>query len=158
MTALTDQERATVRDAAVGALTYVSKSDPGFFAMFKESTAGAKVLAQAPEELRDLFKAGGFPSMPGGDGSIDDRLINQLTSAVQLLQSKAPEQVDGFRRVLLEACKAVAESSKGGSDEERAALDRVRGALDSGSAATTPADTTPTGTSDPLPPPTGAPA
>jgi len=158
MTALSDQERETVRDAAVGALTYVSKSDPGFFAMFKESAAGAKVLAQAPEDVRDLFKSGGFPSMPGGEGSIDDRLLGQLSSAVQLLQSKAPEQVDGFRNVLLEACNAVADSSKGVSDDERSALDRVRAALGDGGTAAGGSTPAPAGSGESLPPPTGAPA
>lgn len=152
MTALSDQERETVRGAAFGAMTYVSKSDPGFFAMFKESAAGAKVLAQAPEEVRDLFKGGGLPSMPDGQGSLEDRLLGQLTEAVQVLEAKAPEHVAGFKNVILEACNAVAESSKGVTDEERAALDRVRAALGSARASATP------GSGEPLPPPTGPPA
>ena len=36
-TALTEDEQALVKRSAFGAIALVSRSDPGFFAMFKES-------------------------------------------------------------------------------------------------------------------------
>ena len=55
MTDYSDEERDTVRSAAFGAMLLVSKADPGFFAMFKESMAGSKALAKASPELRGLL-------------------------------------------------------------------------------------------------------
>ena len=52
-----DNERDTVRSAAFGAMLLVSKADPGFFATFKESMAGSKVLAKASPELREMLTA-----------------------------------------------------------------------------------------------------
>ena len=69
MTHYTDDEKVTLRNAAFGAMMLVSAADPGFFAMFKESMAGAKALATAPPDLRDLFKGGGMPSVPKGGGA-----------------------------------------------------------------------------------------
>jgi hypothetical protein len=54
-----DDERDTVRSAAFGAMALVSKADPGFFAMFKESMAGSQAFANASPELQELLKSGG---------------------------------------------------------------------------------------------------
>lgn len=61
MTDFTDQDKGVVRDAALGALALVSRADPGFFAMFKESVAGSKAIAAAPAGLRELLTAGACP-------------------------------------------------------------------------------------------------
>ena len=52
MAELTADEKATVRDAALGAMALVSRADPGFFAACSESAAGARALAAAPEGIR----------------------------------------------------------------------------------------------------------
>ena len=103
--ALTDDERSTVRDAALGAIALVSKADPGFFAMFKESMAGSRALQDAPAGVKDLLNAGGFPSPPTG-------------SSKEEVNSK-----------ILAACDAVANASDGVAPEEQAAIDQVRAAL-----------------------------
>lgn len=130
MTDYTDEEKATLRNAAFGAMMLVSAADPGFFAMFKESMAGAKALASAPPELRDMFKGGGMPSVPKGDlAAVEASVLGQVQQAVQLLQAKAPQDVDGYKAVILAACDHVAEASKGVAPAETAAIEKVRAAL-----------------------------
>ena len=80
-----DNERDTVRSAAFGAMLLVSKADPGFFAMFKESMAGSKVLAKASPELREML-TGGMPSPPTGKPEeIDAKVLTSLEQAVAIL-------------------------------------------------------------------------
>lgn len=129
--ALTDDERSTVRDAALGAIALVSKADPGFFAMFKESMAGSRALQDAPEGVKDLFKAGGFPTPPTGSSQeeVNGKILAELTAAMSVVRTKAPAEAEGYKQVILSACDAVANASGGVAPEEQAAVDQVRAAL-----------------------------
>lgn len=129
--ALTDDERSTVRDAALGAIALVSKADPGFFAMFKESMAGSRALQDAPAGVKDLLNAGGFPSPPTGSSKeeVNSKILAALTEAMAIVRAKAPAEADGYRQVILRACDAVANASDGVAPEEQAAIDQVRAAL-----------------------------
>jgi hypothetical protein len=131
MTDFTDQERDTLRTGAFGAIFLVSNADPGFFATIKESFAGSKVLATASPDLRDLFKSGGVPQMPkGGDAAdIEAGVLTALQQATGILQAKAPDQLDNYRTVIMQACEQVAGASEGVKDTETAAIDKVRTAL-----------------------------
>ncbi|MCE1178167.1 MAG: hypothetical protein LWW86_03945 [Micrococcales bacterium] len=131
MAEYTDQERDTIRTAAYGAMALVSKADPGFFAMFKESMAGSKALAAAPPQIQSLLKEGGMPQPPQGKSAeeVETSVLGNLTQAMTILKGKDPEQVEGFKNVILAACQAVADASKGVSPEEQAMIERVKGAL-----------------------------
>lgn len=130
---LSPEEKSTVRDAALGAMALVSRADPGFFATFKESMAGSRALAAAPEAVRELLKAEGLPTPPRGSAQeVTAAVMNQLQAAVGILQGKAADQVEGFKAVVLEACNAVANASKGVAPEESAVIEQVRSALASG--------------------------
>ncbi len=130
---LNDDERRTVRDAALGALSLVSRADPGFFALFKESRAGSEALKAAPPALQDLMKAPGLPMPPSGSSAqeVEAKILDGIGAAVGVLTAKAPEQVEPFRQVVLAGCDAVANASKGVAPEEAATIDRVRAALSS---------------------------
>jgi hypothetical protein len=146
MTELTADERTTIRDAALGAMALVSRADPGFFATFKESMAGSKALAAAPESIRELLKADGLPTPPRGSvEEVTRQILDQLSAAVGVLQGKAPEQVEPYKQVILSACDAVANASKGVAPQEQAAIDQIRQALASGGLAV------PEGTPPPAP-------
>ncbi|XVX19949.1 hypothetical protein ACQP1U_16915 [Actinomycetota bacterium] len=131
MAEYTDQERDTIRTAAYGAMALVSKADPGFFAMFKESMAGSKALAAAPPQIQSLLKEGGMPQPPQGKSAeeVETAVLGNLSQAMTILKGKDPEQVEGFKNVILAACQAVADASKGVSPEEQAMIERVKGAL-----------------------------
>lgn len=126
---LTQEERDIARAAAFGAMALVSQADPGFLAMFKESMAGSKALAAAPPQIRELLQ-GGFITPPHGSADqVQSSVMEQLGQAVRILQGKSPELLDGFRGVVLAACDAVADASKGVAPEEAAMIDQVKGAL-----------------------------
>jgi hypothetical protein len=98
--------------------------------MFKESMAGAKALAAAPPDLRDLLKSGGIPSVPKGDpAQVEANVHQQLQQAVQILQAKAPQDVEGYKAVIVAACDHVAEASEGVAESETAAIAKVKAAI-----------------------------
>lgn len=131
MTEPTEQDRRTVRDAALGAIALVSRADPGFFAAFKESVAGSKAIAAAPEGLREYLMVGGIPRQPAGRTAeeVESAILGSLGRAVEVLRDKAPNQVDGFRNLVLTACDQVASASEGVVPAEAATIDRVKAAL-----------------------------
>jgi hypothetical protein len=129
MTDYTDEERDTLRDAAFGAMMLVSQADPGFFAMFKESMAGAKALTAAPPELQQLFK-GGMPSMPkGGAGEAESAALAKLRQATAILQAKAPQDLQAYRDVIAAACDQVAQASGGVQEAETVMIAKVKAAV-----------------------------
>ncbi len=125
MTEYTDQERDTIRTAAFGAMTLVAAADPGFFAMFKESMAGAKALAAAPQPLQGLLKAGGMPH-PAKDKAT---VLAALQQSKQILSAKSPEDLAAFQNVIATACNEVASASQGVAESEVAAINEVRAAI-----------------------------
>ena len=130
MTDYTDEEKATLRNAAFGAMMLVSAADPGFFAMFKESMAGAKALATAPPQLRDLFKGGGMPSVPkGGAAEVEGTVLAQLQQAVGIIQAKAPQDLAAYQGVIVAACDQVAGASQGVAETETAMIAKVKAAV-----------------------------
>lgn len=131
--ALTEDDHGTIRRAAFGAIALVSKADPGFFAMFKESMAGSKAFQEAPEAVQALLREGGFPTPPtGSPEQVEQAVLSDLSASVQLLQAKSPTQAAGFRDVILEAADRVANASDGVAPQEQAIIDKIRGALGSG--------------------------
>ena len=130
MTDYTDEEKATLRNAAFGAMMLVSAADPGFFQMFKESMAGAKALATAPPQMRDMFKGGGMPAMPkGGAAEVESTVLTQLQQAVGILQAKAPQDLDAYKGVVVAACDQVAGASGGVAETEIAMIAKVKAAV-----------------------------
>ncbi|HCT77091.1 MAG TPA: hypothetical protein DGT23_10970 [Micromonosporaceae bacterium] len=125
MTEYTDQERDTIRTAAFGAMTLVSAADPGFFAMFKESMAGAKALAAAPQPLQGLLKSGGMPTAAKDKASV----LAALQQTKQILSGKSPEDLQAFQNVISTAINEVAGASKGVAESETAAINEVKSAI-----------------------------
>lgn len=137
--ALTDDEHALVRRSAFGAIALVSQADPGFFAMFKESMAGSAALQQAPTEVRELLREGGFPRPPTGSREeIRSTVLSELGQAMQVLQAKAPQQAGGYRDVILAAADRVAAASDGVAAEEQDVIEEIRRALNIGIAGESP--------------------
>ena len=129
MTEYSNEERDTIRSAAFGAPGLVSKADPGFIAMFKESMAGSRALATASPELREIL-AGGIPRPPmGTPEQIEQEVLTSVQQAVAILEQKGPEEVEGFKALIVDACDKVAEASGGVSPAETEAIGKVKSAL-----------------------------
>ena len=128
----TEQDKDIVRRGVFGALAYVSAADPGFFATFKESAAGAQVLGRAPQEVQQIM-AGGL-TLPDAKSpqEFQASIVPNLQAALQLVESKSPAAAQSLREVVLAACQEVANASKGVSSAEQEAVSTVQQALQQG--------------------------
>jgi hypothetical protein len=129
--AYTDDEKAQMRNAAFGAVFLVSKAEPGMIDMVKESFAASKAMTKATGEMQGVFKSGGMPKIPKGDpSSTEQSVLAGLSSSVQMISTKAPQDVDAYRHVVLDACTSAAEAGGGGvSGTETQMLSKVMSAL-----------------------------
>ncbi|MBK7721964.1 MAG: hypothetical protein IPI32_07020 [Austwickia sp.] len=128
MSEYSDDDQAIIRRAALGAVSLVSTAQPGFFDMFRESLAGSKVFAAAPQHIRELI-SGGLTLPPRGSAEeIESEILSDLTQATRIL-AVHPEDLQGFREVVLEACQRAAEAADGVGPEEEAVMQRIREAV-----------------------------
>ena len=130
MTEYTDQERQTIRTAAFGAVYMVSSADPGMVDMVKESFAGSKAFARAPE-LKDVLRGGGMPKVPTGSArEIEQHALSALSDSQAILASKSPEELDGFRQAVIGVVNEVANAAGGGaSSREIEAIGKIKAAI-----------------------------
>lgn len=129
---LTGQERATLREAAFGAVALVSNADPGFFAMLRESFAASGAMPEASPLVREVLGSGSLPRLPGSSqADLAAVVLPALRSSVLILRAKAPGEEASFAATVLSAVQRAAVASHGVRAPEQAMLDQVRGALES---------------------------
>lgn len=128
MSDYTDEDKDTIRRAALGAVSLVSSAQPGFFDMFRETLAGSQVFAKAPANIQELLKGGFMRPPTGSKEQVEAELLADLTRATQIL-SPNPADLEGYRDVILDACRQVAEAAKGVAPDEEAMIQRVRDAV-----------------------------
>jgi hypothetical protein len=139
-TDFTEQEWEQLHKGVTGAGLLVSTSDRGFFDTFKEAGTLAKHLAEARKNassdlVRELAQTGGAGFGLGtSPNELETETLEALRSAVSTLESKAPEDVQPYREFVLEVAESVGRAAGGGDTAETAALDKIRAALDDGSA------------------------
>ena len=128
---LTDEDRDTIRSAAMLAAAVVSQAESGFFDTFRESFAATKAVKSAPPAVRDLFVQGGLPSMPraGSRQELETLTLDRLRQAVSTLRAKAPDLVEGYRAMVVQSCRDVAAAADDTSANESDAMARVEQAL-----------------------------
>jgi hypothetical protein len=136
--ALTEAEIETLRKGALGAGLLVSVSDRGFFDTFKEANTMAKhvvnarggasggVVAKVAEG-----KGTGF-SMTTPPAEIESGTVEALRSSVQLLQAKAPDELQAYREFVLALARSVAAAAPGGDEAEAGAVAKIEAALAAG--------------------------
>ena len=133
----TEQEWETLKKGVSGAGVLVSVSDRGFFDTFKEAGALAKHLSGAREGhdselVRELSESRGTGfGLTASPDEVERETIEALRSAVAILQSKAPDELDAYRSFVLGVAESVADAAKGVGAGESAAIEKVRAALDS---------------------------
>jgi hypothetical protein len=131
----TEQEWDTLEKGVTGAGFWMAVSDRGFFDTFKEANALAKHLREAHEkassdlvrELAATRETGfGWRSSPE---EIEQGTTQALQSAVQTLESKAPDELDAYRQLVLEIAESVGKAAAGGESAESATLEKIRTAV-----------------------------
>jgi hypothetical protein len=134
-TDFTEQEWETLEKGVTGAGFWVAISDRGFFDTFKEAGALAKHLRAAHEqassdlvrELAATRETGfGWRSSPE---EIEQETTEALQSAVQILETKAPDELDAYRQLVLEMADSVGQAASGGEAAEGATAEKIKAAV-----------------------------
>ena len=131
----TEDEWKTLQKGVTGAGTLVSISDRDFTDAFGEASALAKTLAAQREQgASDLVKelasvrGTGFGLMASPQ-EVESETLAAVQSALETLATKAPDEAENYRQLVLTVATAVADAKGGLSDDETAALGRLRKAL-----------------------------
>jgi tellurite resistance protein len=131
----TDEEWQAMRKGVTGAGMLVSVSDRDFTDSFGEAGALAKFLAAQHDQsesalVRELAATHGtgfgFTASPK---TVEAETLDALRSSISTLSTKAPDEADAYRQLVLGTAKAVAEAKSGVSAPETAALDAISEAL-----------------------------
>ena len=131
----TEQEWETVHKGVTGAGLLVSVSDRSFFDSFKEAGALAKHLAGARKDsssqlVRELAETRGMGfGVTSSPTEIESETLEALRSAVQTIESKAPDEAEAYKSFVLDVTQSVAEAAEGGSEAEGPVVEKVRSAL-----------------------------
>jgi hypothetical protein len=137
-----DTEIETLHRGAMGAGLLVSVSDRGFFDTFKEAGALAKHVAAARGNSDSALvrrvaegRGTGF-GVTTPPAEVESGTLEALRSSIDLLQSKAPEELDDYRAFVLDLARSVAAAAPGGEDAEGGTIAKIEAAL--GEASTPP--------------------
>jgi hypothetical protein len=131
----TEQEWEQLQKGVVGSGLLVSLSDRGFFDTFKEAGALGKHVAQAKQksssdlirELADVRGTGfGLTSSPE---EVERETLAALQAAKRTLESKAPEELEPYRELVVQVAESVAKAAGGGETAESGAIEKVRSAI-----------------------------
>ena len=128
-------EWKTMHKGVTGAGMFVSSSDADFTDSFGEASALAKQLVDerttgTTQLVRELAQTGGsgFGVFSSRD-KVETETLDALRSSVALLGTKAPEEQEPYRKLVLDVAERVAEAKGGVSDKETAALGKIKEAL-----------------------------
>jgi hypothetical protein len=132
---LTETDVETLRKGALGAGLLVSVSDRGFFDTFKEAGTLAKHVAAARGNsqsavVRQVAEGRGVGfGVTTPPAEIESGTLDSLRSSVQLLQSKAPDELEAYRSFVLELVRSVAAAAPGGDQAEAGSIAKIESAL-----------------------------
>jgi hypothetical protein len=132
----TKDEWRALQTGVTGAGMLVSVSDRDLSESFGEASALAKTLAAehasaASELLREIAGTHGTGfGLTASAQEVESETLAALTTGIAALEAKAPDELDGYRELVLAVADAVAEAKGGGvSAEEAAALEKVNRAV-----------------------------
>jgi hypothetical protein len=134
----TDAEIGALRRGAIGASLLVSLGDRGVFDRLREADALAKHVSQA----RGASESSIIRRVAEGHGTglgvaisldeVESTTLNALRASVQLLESKAPTELEAYRAFVLDLVHSVAAALPGGDEAESAAIFKIEAALNEG--------------------------
>jgi hypothetical protein len=118
----------------VGSGLLVSLSDRSFFDTFKEAGALGKHVANAKQKsssdlIRQLAEVRGTGFGLTSPETLERETLAALESAKSILQSKAPEDLEAYRQLVVDVARSVGEAAGGGDTAESAAVEKVRSAV-----------------------------
>ena len=132
---LSETEIETLRKGAAGAGLLVAVSDRSFFDSFKEAGAMAQHMAAAKRDSQSELvrqvaegRGTGF-GLTASPEELESGTFEALRSAKEVLQTKAPQELDAYRSFVLELVRSVSAAAGGGEAAETAAISKVEDAL-----------------------------
>jgi hypothetical protein len=131
----TEQEWEQLHKGLVGSGLLVSVSDRAFFDTFKEAGALGKHVAEAKQKsssdlIRELAEVRGTGfGLTSSPEKVEQETLAALQSAKSILESKAPEDLEAYRQLVVDLARSVAQAAGGGDTAESAAVEKVRSAV-----------------------------
>ncbi|MGW5111434.1 hypothetical protein [Nocardia sp. NPDC004123] len=110
---LTDQDKATIRSAAYGAVSLLAAASDK---PHKAATAGSLALSSATGQIGHVLGAKSKDIHLSGKTVADlaDQVLPALSAATALLERQDPAEADNFRTTVLVAVEAAAQASHNG--------------------------------------------
>jgi len=131
----TDQEWKAMEKGVTGAGFLVSISDRDFTDTFGEVGAMASYLADEHEHsnselIRELASVHGSGfGLTASAKEVEEETLASLGSATTALGSKAPEELDAYRQLVLGVAEHVANAKSGVAESETAAIEKIKQAV-----------------------------
>lgn len=133
----TELEWRALQWAITDTMAYLSMADPGFWDMFKEASgaahyiAGVKAASESTlvRELAADIKTKRDKAVSRNPTDMSGEVVGRVGEAVQIVSSKAPEDLDAFKAFVIGVAKATAEAAKGTGPTEAAAIAKLEAAL-----------------------------
>jgi hypothetical protein len=131
----TEQEWEALQKGVVGSGLLVSLSDRSFFDTFKEAGALSKHLAEAKtksssELIREVAGVHGTGfGLSSSPEKVETETVAALQTAKTTLQSKAPEELEPYKQLVVDVAQSVSKAAGGGETEETAAIQKLEAAL-----------------------------
>ncbi|UBU14889.1 hypothetical protein [Nonomuraea gerenzanensis] len=129
---LTDQDKATIRNAAYGAVSLMAAAGAAG-SPHRIATEGTIALSSATGPIGHVLAAKSKDIKLDGKSvaELADHVLPALTEAISLLKQQAPEEAGNFRGTVLVAVEAAAGAQKGGPGPALAEMTRkITEALD----------------------------
>ncbi|BDT93205.1 hypothetical protein IFM12275_31810 [Nocardia sputorum] len=129
---LTDQDKATIRTAAYGAVSLLAAAD-ATGSPHKAATHGSIALSSATGLVGHVLAAKSKDITLNGKNiaELADHVLPALTAAMNLLQKQDPAEADNFRSTVLVAIDAAIGTRKGAPSPVLADMTRkITAALD----------------------------
>jgi len=130
----TEDEWKNLQQGVTGAGMLVSSAHRDFTDTFGEASAVAKELAAHRESESHLVSelasshGTGF-GLVASPKEVVEGTMNAIGAAVAVLATKAPDELDAYRRLVLDVATAAAEAKGGVKDEETEAIAKITQAL-----------------------------
>lgn len=131
----TEQEWEALQKGVVGAGLLVSLSDRGFFDTFKEAGALSKHLAEAKtksssELIREVAAVHGTGfGLSSSSEKVESETVAALQTAKTTLQSKAPDELEAYKQLVVDVAQSVSKAAGGGETAETTAIQKLESAL-----------------------------
>jgi hypothetical protein len=133
----TPAEWQTLRWAVTDTMVYLSMADPGFWDMFKEANAAAHYIAAAKQtsesalvrQLAADIKMKRDKEVSGNPADVSGEVVARVSEAVSIVSGKAPEDLEGFKVLVIGVARATAEAAKGTGATEAQAISKLEAAL-----------------------------